>query len=177
MQHGITGVNVRKSIALLLLLVILTAASIIVFLAQVNSDTAPNGDNLPNGANESHGIEITDFKWTSGWQNPGGLEMIKLFNITIHSLETKDTEGLGVQVKLFANDNELQTETQFFGPGIIGQSAVHGSFDGLLGAGEVRELRGIVITSLDELPNDFDAVVIEAKVMLGDVVLDELTAP
>ena len=166
----------RKSLALLLVLVFLTAAVIVVLLSQVNSDSLPSGDNIPDGANETHGVEIMDFKWTSGWQNPGGLEMIKLFNITIHSLETEDMEGLMVQVKLFANDREIQTTTEFFGPGIIGDGAEVGSFDGLLGAEEVRELRGIVSTSLDELPSSVPVETV-AKVMLGDVVFDEVTVP
>ena len=52
----------RKSLALVLVLVILTVASIIVFLAQVNSDNLADGDDVPEGADESHGVEITDFK-------------------------------------------------------------------------------------------------------------------
>ena len=172
-----------KRLVLLFALVILTASGIVVLLAQVNSDPLPDGDSLPNGddipdgAEESHGVEITDFKWTSGWEYLGGVTHYKLFNITIHSLEANDTEGLDVQVKLFAGDRELEIQTLFFGPGIIGQTATHGSFDGLIGAGEVLERRGIIITSLSELPNDFDAVTVVAKVLLGDVVLDELTVP
>jgi len=173
----------RKSAVLLLVLVFLTASIIVVLLAHVNSDPLPDGDSLPDGdgtadgAGESHGVEITDFKWTSGWQYLGGVTHYKLFNITIHSLEANDAEGLDVQVKLFAGGRELQATAQFFGPGIIGQTATHGSFDGLIGAGEVLELRGIMITSLSELPSDFDAVTVVVKVVLGDVVLDELTVP
>ncbi|MBN1245102.1 hypothetical protein JXA31_05870, partial [Candidatus Bathyarchaeota archaeon] len=96
------------------------------------------------------------------------------FNITIHSLEANDTEGLDVQVKLFAGGRELEIQTLFFGPGVIGQTAQTGGFDGLLAAGEARELRGMVMISLDDLFTEKTTVV---KVMLGDVVLDELTVP
>ena len=172
----------RKSYALLLVLAILTDSITVVLLAQVNSDPLPDGnglpdgDGIPDGADESHGVAITDFKWTSGWEYLGGVTYYKLFNITIHSLEANDTEGLDVQVKLFAGGRELQATAQFFGPGIIGQTATHGSFDGLIGAGEVLELRGIMITSLSELPSSVPVETV-AKVMLGDVVLDELTVP
>jgi hypothetical protein len=90
-----------------------------------------------------------------------------------------DIEGLTVEVKMFANGSEIQTDTMFIGPGIIWESAQIESFDGLLRAGEVRELRGIVLTSLDILDraNALGARTNVAKVMLGDVVLDELTVP
>ena len=103
--------------------------------------------------------------------------MIKHFNITLRSLENEDMEGLTVEIKLFDGDRELEIGFVFFGPGVIGHTAETGGFDGLLGAGEVREHRGMVMISMDELPNDFavnDGETV-AKVMLGDVVFDELT--
>jgi hypothetical protein len=77
----------------------------------------------PNQRTETHNVKITDFKWTSGWETPGGVQAIMLFNITIHNLETKDIDGLTVEAKMLANSSELESATAFFGPGIIGESA------------------------------------------------------
>ena len=51
----------KKSVALLLVLVFLSAAVIVVFLSQANSDPAPDDDGVPDGADESHGVEISGF--------------------------------------------------------------------------------------------------------------------
>jgi hypothetical protein len=157
-----------KRLFLLLVLIILTVSGIVVLLAHVNSDplpggdSLPNGDDIPDGAGESHGVEITDFKWTSDWMYLGGVSMDRRYNVTIHNWDETDIEGLTMQVKLFAGDKELIINNAYF--------------DGLPSAGEVRQVRGAVITTWDELPSSVPTETV-VKVMLGDVVLDELTVP
>jgi hypothetical protein len=157
-----------KSVALLLVLVFLTASGIVFFLAKINSD------NLPSGANEVHGVEITDFNWTTGWgPGPVGVMWTIGFNITLCNSGTKDLDGLTLTLKMSdAKGNELQTEAGFYGPGVIGYSAEFGPFDGILHAKEVRTLRGY-ISSVTGAWN-IHPIITLAQISLNGTVLDEL---
>jgi hypothetical protein len=135
-----------------------------------NSDLQDQISELLSGNYTRVNVTITAVK-SGNWEYLGGLAMIKLFNMTIANLENRDIRGLRVEVNFIANGSEIQTDTMFFGSGIIGDGAQIESFDGLLRAGEVRELRGAIQAPVNNLHPA------RVKVMLGDSVLDEWIDP
>jgi hypothetical protein len=158
----------KATVAISLISVIAIAIGTWLILSQIH-----------NGENQTPNVKITELKLTSDWETTGGVQASKLFNITIHNYENKDIMGLTVEVKMTANGSKLESATAFFGPGIIGNGAEIEPFDGVLYSGEVRELRGIIMTNWGEIirANTLGTINTVADVKLDDAVLDELGLP
>jgi hypothetical protein len=158
----------KAALAIFLVSIIVVAIAILLILSQTANQTE----------NQTYDVKIAEFKWTSDWgSGPVGLMWGRSFNVTLHNLGTRDIEGLTVEVKLLANNSEIWAETGFYGPGIIGQTAEFGSFDGELHGGEIKELRGAVTTRLDILDQASGERTDKIMVMLEDIVLGELPLP
>ncbi len=130
------GERTDKAKSAILFLIIISIASGILLLLT-----------LPREGNQIPDVKITEFKWTSDWETPAGVQATRQFNVTIQNSENEVVDELVVEFKMLAaNGSEIQTGTMFFGPGIIGNGAEVEPFDGMLNAGEVRTLRGLIGT-------------------------------
>jgi hypothetical protein len=174
----------NKKIFVLLAILLLVTGSLIL-LSQLTGQEPRGKDedinsNLPN---DTPDVKITAFNWTSGWgAGPVGLMMGRGFNITLCNLDAKDLEELTLTIKMMnVNGSELQTETRFYGPGVIGYTEF-GPFDGILHAGEVRTLRGSISSDFGTLTSAWSIgfkskqppITTLAQVSLNGTVLDEL---
>ena len=142
------------------------------------TDANQTPSSSPSPANQTYNVEIAEFKWTSTWGAPYGVVAAIGFNITIHNLENSFVKGLTIEIRIFdVNGSDLRAETYFYGPGIIGSTAIFGTpFDGVLHAGEVRTLRGAICSDWDTMSDAWalGPVTTVVDVKLGEVVLDEL---
>lgn len=164
----------KKVILITCLLIITLSGSILLYLSQMHEQKT-NGEGLED-LDPTYDVKITDFKWTSHWESPGGVQAAISFNITLHNSKNKDIDGLSVDVKMLnANGDELQTETMFYGQGIIGNGATIQPFDGILHGGENLTLRGGIVSDWGTMTNAWDlgSITTLVDVKLGSVVLDE----
>ncbi len=141
------------------------------------TDANQTPSSSPSPANQTYNVEIAEFKWTSTWGAPYGVVAAIGFNITIHNLENSFVKGLTIEIRMLdINGTDLQAETMFYGPGIIGTSAYYEPFDGVLHAGEVRTLRGAICSDWDTMSDAWalGPVTTVVDVKMGEVVLDEL---
>lgn len=135
---------------------------------------------LSHTQNQSYKAKITKFEWTSNWgPGPVGVMWGRSFNITLQNIGNRNIEGLTVDIKLLANNTEISAETGLYGPGVIGYTAEYNGFDGKLNAGEIREIRGDFTTGLSQLDQarDWGDKTFKVRVMLDDIILDELSLP
>jgi hypothetical protein len=118
-------------------------------------------------------VKIKTFLVGTSWENPGGLELTLPFNLSIQNSGTNDLQGLKIVVEMFESSNNVRVET-FFGE--------DERFNGTLCAGEVREIKGLIGTTIGATSAMFpiggtsETFTYLAKVTLGDVVLDECWA-
>jgi hypothetical protein len=166
-------------VAISLTIIIVFSGSILLFSQNINEkpqSKKPNNTNVTENTNQTVSVKIIEFKLGSGWGTPAGVTIATSFNLTLQNLENKDINGLTVEVKMLdAKGNEIQTESYFFGPGIIGQGAQIEPFDGMLHAAEVRTLRGGITSDWGTMSAAWDlgkvTTVIDVK--LGNETLDE----
>jgi hypothetical protein len=120
--------------------------------------------------NQTYDVKIADFKWTSDWgPGPVGVMWGGSFNVTLHNMGNMDIEGLTVEVKQLANNSDVRSETYFDGFNTNVTFGLH--------AGEIRELDGTFMTSLDVLDKAQGELTYKVVCMLNSTILDELTLP
>ena len=149
----------KAAVALFLISIVVVAAAWFV-LSQIENQ----------GENQTYDVKIADFKWTSNWgPGPVGVMWGGSFNVTLHNMGNMDIEGLAVEVKQLANDSDVRSETYFDGFNTNVTFGLH--------AGEIRELEGTFMTSLDELDKAQGELTYKVVCMLNSTILDELTLP
>jgi hypothetical protein len=165
--------NKKVAIFLAIVLVVTVSGSLLV-LSQIKGNDDVTDNNLAGNSSE---VKISEFNWTSGWAaGPVGLMMGRSFNITITNFGIENFDGLILTLKMSnANGSELQTKTNFYGSGVIGEDAEFGPFDGKLFAKETRTLRGAVTTDFGTLTSAWaiGPVTTLAQISLNCTVLDE----
>ena len=123
-----------------------------------------------NYLNDTDKVKIKTFSVGDSWENPGGLEVTLPFNLTIQNSGTNDLQGLKIVVEMFESGSSVRVET-FFGE--------DERFNGTLCAGEAREIKGFIGTTIGATSAMFpiggtsETFTYLAKVTLNDVVLDE----
>ena len=114
-------------------------------------------------------VKIIEFKWTSEWAKgpvPGDWRF-RHFNATIQNFGNDEVDGLTIEVKIIANNTELQTTTHI----------LYETLDGALNKGESRELIGRVTIGLDILEQTSGDRTAKILVFLTGSVLDDLAIP
>lgn len=114
-------------------------------------------------------VRIIEFEWTSDWVKgpvPGDWRF-RNFITPIQNFGDIDVDGLTVEVRIIANNSELET----------GTAILYGTLEGVLYGGESRELIGRVNIVLDELEQASGEWSNKIIVMLDDLVLYELSIP
>jgi hypothetical protein len=170
--------NKQHKIGITIAYIIALAISLVGFayLQEITNNQNPNQQTPPPDQNEKPNndvgiinVRIIKFEWTSYWVKgpvPGDVRF-RHFNTTIQNSGNMEVNGLIVEVKIIANNSELQTWTHI----------LYGTLDGLLHGGESRELIGRVTIGLDVLEQASGERTDKILVILDDSVLDELTLP
>ena len=149
----------KAAVALFLISIVVVAAAWFV-LSRIENQ----------GENQTYDVKIADFKWTSNWgPGPVGVMWGGSFNVTLHNMGNMDIEGLAVEVKQLANDSDVRSETYFDGFNTNVTFGLH--------AGEISELEGTFMTSLDELDKAQGELTYKVVCILNSTILDELTLP
>ena len=149
----------KAAVALFLISIVVVAAAWFV-LSRIENQ----------GENQTYDVKIADFKWTSNWgPGPVGVMWGGSFNVTLHNMGNMDIEGLAVEVKQLANDSDVRSETYFDGFNTNVTFGLH--------AGEISELEGTFMTSLDKLDKAQGELTYKVTWMLNSTILDELTLP
>ena len=157
----------RTALAIILVSIIIIAGVAWLILSQTGNQVE----------NQAYDVRITEFNWTGTWGfGPAGTLYGHGFNITLHNLGTTDIDGVKVEVKLFANDSELWSQTWFDMLDDDGQvkSLINATFR--LNAGEIRVFDGTFMRRM-EFPEPQGEVAFKVICMLNSTVLDELTLP
>jgi hypothetical protein len=171
---------VNRKVLVAFLFIILCGSFLVVYSQIKRSEPIGDGSetiNPPQEPCQTYNVKITDFKSTYPWAAMGGVLAATSFNITIQNQNDLDITGLNVTVKIFdANGRDLEGETSFYGPGVIGYDALLGPFDGILQGGETRTLMGGIESDWGTLATAWDLgpITAIAYVTLDTVVLDEL---
>jgi hypothetical protein len=143
----------RKTFALLLVLVFLTASSLLMFKPVSSDSTKP------------HGMRIIDFQA----RHPDCLVwnyVLWTFHITVENFGTTNVEGAILIVQMFDNGTELLKEQLSF------ENESIENFD--VNAGEKREITGRTDSGMDAYFARFQGTLTyHVTLMLGDAVLDE----
>lgn len=157
----------RTALALILISIIVIAVATWFILSQI-------GNQLEN---QTVDIEIIDFDWT-GFQGfgPVGTMYGVGFNVTLHNLGTTAIEGVKVEVKEFANDSELWSQTLFDVLDDNGQvkSLMNATFR--LNAREIRVFNGTFMRRMEFFEPQRE-LMFKVICMSNSTVLDELTLP
>jgi len=157
----------RTALAIILVSIIIIAGVAWLILSQTGNQVE----------NQAYDVRITEFNWTGTWGfGPAGTLYGHGFNVTLHNLGTTDIDGVKVEVKLFANDSELWSQTWFDMLDDDGQvkSLINATFR--LNAGEIRVFDGTFMRRM-EFPEPQGEVAFKVICMLNSTVLDELTLP
>ena len=157
----------RTALAIILVSIIIIAGVAWLILSQTGNQVE----------NQAYNVRITEFNWTGTWGfGPAGTLYGHGFNVTLHNLGTTDIDGVKVEVKLFANDSELWSQTWFDMLDDDGQvkSLINATFR--LNAGEIRVFDGTFMRRM-EFPEPQGEVAFKVICMLNSTVLDELTLP
>ena len=157
----------RVALAIILVSIIIIAGVAWLILSQTGNQVE----------NQAYNVRITEFNWTGTWGfGPAGTLYGHGFNVTLHNLGTTDIDGVKVEVKLFANDSELWSQTWFDMLDDDGQvkSLINATFR--LNAGEIRVFDGTFMRRM-EFPEPQGEVAFKVICMLNSTVLDELTLP
>ncbi len=158
------SISKRTLIGLLLISIITISIASFFLIQQIGNANYPNNSK----------VKITMFSVGESWENPGGLEVTLPFNITFQNMGANDLEGLKIVVEMFENGSSVRVETFF---------SETEQFNGTLYAGETREIRGLIGTTINATSTMFpiggtsETFTYLAKLVLGDVVLDECWAP
>ena len=126
---------------------------------------------------QTYDIKITEFNWT-GFQGfgPVGTMYGVGFNVTLHNLKTVDIEGVKVEVKEFANDSELWSQTWLDVVDDDGQVKSRLNYTFRLNAGEIRVFNGTFMRRMEYFESEVELTV-KVICMSNSNVLDELTLP
>jgi hypothetical protein len=112
-------------------------------------------------------VKITSFVVDNQWNYLVGVTFDCKFNITLENRGLDNVTGLVLEVKVFYNNTEFDVGNYFVG------TYENGTIKESLGAGEVREFEGTLIshTPLPDVgPNNVVAIV-----LLNNTILDERT--
>jgi hypothetical protein len=165
----------KKFVVLALTCLVIATAFLGVVLLSQNGDSKKAPVNS-NSLNKTYDVNITEFKFTSTWGTPAGVTAAIGFNITLQNLENKDLNGLSLEVKMFdANGSEIQTQTLFYGPGILGHGAQIEPFNGILHAKENRTTIGEIDSDWNTVNNAYalGPITTIASIKTGNETLDE----
>ena len=155
----------RKALVALLIGAIVIAGATGVILSQTENQVE----------NQTCEVKITGFNWTGSWGfGAVGTLYGGGFNVTLHNLGNTDVEGVKVEVKLFANDSELWSQTWFKVVDDDGQvkSLLNPTFR--LNAGEIRVFNGTYEGKLEYFQTE-EELTFKVICMSNSTVLDELT--
>ena len=155
-----------KALAVILISIIVIAGAIWLFLGQTE-DENHSEDQIEEQIID---IDIVDFKWTGflGFGPVGTLYGVG-FNVTLHNLGNTDIEGITIEVKEFANDTEIWSETWF--DAVDGQDPTF-----RLNASEIRVFDGTFMRSMG-LNEPEGEQVFKVICMSNSTILDELVLP
>jgi hypothetical protein len=162
-RHGAV-ISKRTLIGVFSILIITGAVASFFLIQQSGNDDYSNKDK----------VKIKMFSIGESWENPGGLEVTLPFNITLQNMGTNDVTSLKIRVEMFENGSSVQVETFF--------SEVE-QFNGTLNAGEVRDIKGLIGTTIEATSIMFpiggtsETFTYLAKITSDDIVLDECWAP
>jgi hypothetical protein len=130
-------------------------------------------DNLPDDSKQTYNVNISDFRFTSDWGTPSGVMAWVSFNVTLQNLGETDLSDLVLEVTMSDVNGSKIGDAYFYGPGIIGYTAEFDPFDGLLHAGEVRTIQGVIMSDWNTVINAPRPLTTIATVKLGNETLDE----
>jgi len=166
----------HHKIGLIIALIIVLGIPLIgfVYLKEITNNQNPDQPTptptlTPTPDQNEYDVRIVEFEWTSDWVRgpvPGDWRF-RNFITTIQNFEDIDVDGLTVEVKIVANNSELQTAT----------AILYDTLEGVLYVGESRDLIGRVNIELDELEKASGEWNNKIIVMLDDLVLYELAIP
>src|SRR4030042_6478754 len=115
-------------------------------------------------------VKITNFSIDYHWGNPVGMLYDCWFNLTLANKGVENVTALELKVKVFLNNSEVKVGNYFIG------TYENGTIMDTLGAGEVREFKGAILTVLGRDPYidiSSNETSIVAMVLLNNTVLDE----
>lgn len=163
-------------IGLIIALIIVLIISLIgfVYLQEITNNHNPEQPKptptpTPTPDLNEYDVRITEFEWTSDWVRgpvPGDWRF-RNFITTIQNFGDIEADGLTIEVKIIANNTELQT----------GTAILYDTLDGVLYEGESRDLIGRVSIMLDELVQARGEWSNKIIIILDDLVLYELAIP
>jgi hypothetical protein len=156
----------RKSVAAVVVLffVIASCIAIFAFLFQTNNTSTDSEHNQAN-------IKITDFSINDHWAYLGGLVFDCSFNLIVENKGADNVTDLELKVKVYSNNSEVQVGNYFFG------TYENGTIKQPLGAYEVREFKGVIMTTVGadayrlNLASNETSIV--AMILLNNTVLDK----
>ncbi len=173
----------KKAVLLVSLLIIIIAVyGSFLLLSQSGALTAEIEDTQVNNnpseaSNHTLNVKIAEFKFTSTLQpGPVGVMACIGFNVTLRNLENEDINGLSLEIKVLnANGSDIQARIEFYSAGVMGHDAHVEAFDGKLCAGEVRTIRGAIVSDWRTIINTPKPLTTVASIKLGNETLDEWT--
>ena len=116
-------------------------------------------------------IKIISFSISKQWDYLGGLAFDANFTLTIENRGANNVTGLELKVKTFLNNSEVEVGNYFSG------TYENGTIIEPLGAGEVREFKGVIMSVVGQdaynLNLSSNETSIVAIVILNNTVLDE----
>jgi hypothetical protein len=121
------------------------------------------------------GVQIIDFTVDKNWWNPVGVSYGHWFNVTVENVANNNITGLFLDIGIFLNGTKYEGFS-------LGKSDTSPSFNFSLNAKETIQFEGFVLASIDS-PIGFggrspsDEIIIQARVMLNDTVLDMRSIP
>jgi hypothetical protein len=170
--------KVHKKILIFLAILLLVTSSLLLLSQLGDKDTdGKDVEANSNPADDTGEVKIIAFNWLGGWNPVVGVTAAKEFNITISNFCAKNLNGLSLTLRMSdANGTELRSETGFYGPGVIGNGAEFGPFDGILRAKETRTVQGGISTDWQTLDNAcaIGNITTVVQISLNGTVLDKL---
>ena len=158
----------RTALAVILITIIVIAGAIWLIVGQNQ-----NQDTNQDEAEKDIEIEIIDFLLADDVGNPGGITYCRWFSVTIENKGETNATELYLDIKVFIND----TECDNYGIPHLYTS----TFNSTLNVGEIKEFDGAVCAPMNG-PLFFerkpeDEIFIQFRVMMDDIVLDEIRIP
>ena len=152
----------KKTVFVFIIILLIVAISISLYFQTIKKNNIELSE--PN-------VKITDFVVDNQWYYLGGVTFDCSFNLTIENKGADNVTDLELKVKVYANNSEVHVGNYFFG------AYENGTIAEPLGAYEVREFKGTIMTAVGEEAYGLDFASNEtsiiAMVLLNNTVLDE----
>lgn len=126
-------------------------------LQEENDELLEQLDLLQKRLDFKPSVLITKFTSKNGWDNPVGMTIAMLFNVSVQNFGISDVEGLIVEIKRYDFDEDPSNKTIKLG---------------VLPAGETIEFLDSYILGWDSYFDNFHDHALTATLKLGEAILD-----